>query len=82
MAIVDTNTGEVLNVVEYDPERNWRPEPGTELVDLPDASPGDMWTGDKLIHPTPMEDSLKVEYSAARTDTQRLDIIARKLDLV
>ncbi len=74
--------GLVVNVIEWNPDGKWVIPENHILMDLPDASPGDVWDGRKLIKQTKEVDQDRINYEAANTDKERLDVIAQKLGLL
>lgn len=63
--VIDNTTGEVVNVIVYDPDATWSAPDGCVLRVIAAAdrvSPGDRWDGAKFVAPTiatPRPDRLK-----------------------
>jgi len=87
-ALVRTDTGEVTNVIEVTVEGTWAIPDGYELLDLPTASPGDTWDGEKLIiadrGPTVSEERLASLWQASNQwedmiDQGRLNVVLKEI---
>lgn len=53
-AIVETVTGLVVNVIEIEPNADWTPPDGCDVLDAGDAGPGWLWDGQRLSPPEPV----------------------------
>jgi len=54
MAVVDTSTGLVLNVIEWMAGSTWEPPAGTQLIEAANgAGPGYTWDGTQRIFKEP-----------------------------
>lgn len=54
-ALIETTTGKVLNVIEWQPDSSWPVPVGCQLIDAANnGSPGDTWDGTKFIPVPPV----------------------------
>ncbi len=81
-ALVRQSDGYVLNVIEIEEGANWQPPPGSVLVDTVDnGAPGDTWDGKKFIQPTAMLIDWQSQWDAARSEPEKLAVLAKMLGL-
>ena len=79
-AVLDKSGG-VVNVIEA-PE-DWTPETGYTFRESIEASPGDRFEGDVLVRAEEVEHpaTIQEQYDAASTDSERIIILAKALNL-
>ncbi len=70
-AVIDKKTGEVVNVIEYDPKAVWAPPKGHALLKNEHANIGDTWNGKKLVPKPQPPVALKVTRKATKKTTKK-----------
>lgn len=83
-AVIDQTTKTVTNVVEIEAGATWAPPEGHVIRKSDIANPGDRWDGRKFVRPSPVpaEPTERDLYAAATSDKARLEVVARKLNLI
>ena len=85
MALVETVTGKVINVIELEPNSDWQLPIGHEIWDAEDGGIGDTWDGVKFVKPPNPLPSLPdpdiAAWASATTLPELKSIIGRKLGL-
>ncbi len=79
-ALVRTSDGYVENVIERKTGSKWLVPTGYTLIDAAGGSPGDTWDGEKYIRPPEPEPEpdYKEQWKAAKTDSEKIVILAKK----
>lgn len=80
-AIVRTDDGFVVNVIEIKNKSSWTPPKGSSLIDAKDGSPGDTWDGKQFIKP-PLIPAPVSELEVLKEDIDDLKARLLKLEKV
>lgn len=65
-ALIETNTGKVVNIIEIETETNWQPPIGHAIRDADNANLGDTWDGIKFVPRQPTADEMVAQDKAKK----------------